>query len=242
MTTTSVDGLLALLKRSPGGAVFNPWWQHDIDNDIGSQAPRIRREQLRAYLSERIGTARVALVGEAVGYRGGHFSGIAMTSERMLLGAKTNDGIEPRSIFASREPQQTSKPTNHPRGFAEPTASIVWSTLLELDISADRFVLWNAFPWHSYDPRAGMLSNRTPTKAELAAGLPVLDAFLALFACERVVALGRLAASQLASLGLTAECVRHPASGGAALFRDQMRAIVTGVRSDRFAPTQKAHR
>jgi hypothetical protein len=225
----SVAKLLSLLKRSPGGAVFNPWWQVDADNDIGAQAPRIRREHLRAYLSERIGTAQLALVGEAVGYRGGHFSGIAMTSERMLLGDKTRDGIEPKLIFSSHPPRQTSDPQKYPRGFAEPTASIVWRSLLGLGMSADRFVLWNAFAWHSFDARKGMLSNRTPTPKEMASAMPVLREFLALFPCERVVALGRLSAAALTSLQAPVECVRHPASGGAALFRRQIDAIVRAL-------------
>ena len=222
----SLANLLRLLKKSPRGAVFNPWWDVDADNDIGRQAPRIRRQQLRTYLSERIDKARLALIGEALSYRGGHFTGIAMTSERILLGGKTDDGIEPRQVFSGLLPGRTSKPQKNPRGFAEPTASIIWSVLLELGLSGDRFVLWNAFPWHSFDARLGMLSNRTPTTAELAAGVPVLDAFLDLFPCECVVAVGRLAQSQLGGLSASVECVRHPASGGAALFRKQIGAIV----------------
>ena len=93
-------------------------------------------------------------------------------------------------------------------------------------IKPDQFVLWNAFPWHSFDPHRGMLSNRTPNKCEQAAGLPILKAFLELFPCENIVALGKIAAAQLQKLGMNAHCVRHPASGGARLFRAQIAKIL----------------
>ena len=82
----SLDHFLRLLRKSPSGAVFNPWWEVDEQNDIGRHAPAMRRRRLRAYLRKRLGQAKVALIGEALGYRGGHFSGIPMTSERLLLG------------------------------------------------------------------------------------------------------------------------------------------------------------
>jgi len=220
----SVEKFAQLLKTSPSGAVFNPWRQVDEKNDIGPQAPRIRREQLRAYLCDRLGKARLAIIGEALGYRGGHFSGIPMTSERLLLGRKT--GIAPERIVLGITPRRTSKPQKCPDGFSEPTATIVWSTLLRLELSPAEFVLWNAFPWHSFDPRRGMLSNRTPTSSEQSAGIPVLKAFLDLFPCREVVALGRIAAAQLKVLAVSAHYVRHPASGGAKLFRQRIGRIV----------------
>lgn len=223
MSGQSIDEFLRRLKKSPSGAVFNPWWQIDEENDI-PQAPRIRREQLRAYLCDRLGKARLVIIGEALGYRGGHFSGIPMTSERLLLGRKT--GIAPERILLGITPQRTSKPQKCPDGFSEPTATIVWSTLLRLELSAAEFVLWNAFPWHSFDPRRGRLSNRTPTNSEQSAGIPVLKAFLDLFPCHEVVALGRIAAAQLKDLAVSARYVRHPASGGAKLFRHQVAKIV----------------
>jgi len=222
----SIASFLSLLKTSPRGAVFNPWWQVDADNDLGRHAPRIRREQLRAYFSERIGKARLALIGEALSYRGGHFTGIAMTSERILLGGATDGGIVPRDVFGGLLPRRTSKPQKNPHGFAEPTASIIWHVLRKLGVPGDRFVLWNAFPWHSFDPRRGRLSNRTPTNSEQSAGIPVLKAFLDLFPCHEVVALGRIAAAQLKDLAVSARYVRHPASGGAKLFRHQVAKIV----------------
>ena len=90
----------------------------------------------------------------------------------------------------------------------------------------DEFVLWNAFPLHSFDPHRGLLSNRMPNKSEQLSGRPVLNAFLELFPCQQIVALGKIAAAQLEQLGLNAHCVRHPASGGAKLFRQQIAEIV----------------
>src|SRR5215471_9557601 len=90
MFAVSVEKFIRLLKKSPSGAVFNPWWEVDRQNDVGPNAPRIRRKQLRAYLRTRLGKAKLAVIGEALGYRGGHFTGIPMTSERMLLGKQKN--------------------------------------------------------------------------------------------------------------------------------------------------------
>jgi uracil-DNA glycosylase len=91
-------------------------------------------------------------------------------------------------------------------------------------------VLWNAFPWHSFDPRRGVLSNRMPHKSERAGGLPVLKAFLELFPCDQVAALGKIAAAQLELLNVNAHCIRHPASGGARLFRTQIATVVRTAR------------
>ena len=225
-----LERLLKLLKKSPDGTVFNPWWQVDAENDIGPDAPLIRREQLCAYLSTRLRTARVALVGEGLGYRGGHFTGIAMTSERILLGKKDDIGLS--EIFSGIEPRRTSKNEICHNGFSEPTASIVWGTMLKLGVPGRGFVLWNIVPWHTYNPRIGMLSNRTPTNSELAAGVPVLQRFLKLFRCDQVVALGRLATAHLPE----ATHMRHPASGGLSLFRRQMAAFVRAHRGLFSAP------
>jgi hypothetical protein len=244
MSREQLDKFLRLLKASPSGAVFNPWWEIDDENDIGPVAPAIRRKQLRAYLEERLANARFAIVGEALGYRGGHFSGIPMTSERMLLGKKPdivaalcerrnlygavgNGGHSPPlQILVGIKARRTSKSSVCLDGFSEPTATIVWGTLLKTGVPPDEFVLWNAFPWHSFDPHRGLLSNRMPKKSEQLSGRPVLKAFLELFPCEQIVALGKIAAEQLEQLGVNAHRVRHPASGGAKLFRQQIARIV----------------
>lgn len=218
MSRKQLDNFVRLLKASPSNAVFNPWCQIDEENDFGRIAPSIRRQQLRAYVQQRLGHVKLVVIGEALGYRGGHFSGIPMTSERMLFGKQQN-------IVASIKPRRTSKRSVCPDGFSEPTATIVWGALLKIGVLPDEFVLWNAFPWHSFDPHRGLLSNRMPNKWEQLSGRPVLKAFLELFPCERIVALGKIAAAQLEQLGLHAHCVRHPASGGAKLFREQIAKI-----------------
>src|SRR5262249_53984149 len=255
MAIDSIKNFIRMLRQSPPGAVFNPWWQVDEENDISSHSPAIRRKHLAVYFSERLGKARVAIVGEALGYRGGHFSGIPMTSERMLLGKMQKpvgalyerrnllrnhrgDGGQPppQSYGAPGRPRlqiiagiklgRTSKPSVCPNGFSEPTATIVWGALLKIGVLPGEFVLWNAFPWHSFDPHRGFLSNRMPNKSEQLSGRPVLKAFLELFPCEQIVALGKIAGAQLEQLGFNAHCVRHPASGGAKLFRQQIARIL----------------
>src|SRR5881397_1393089 len=121
MSAKSIESFVRLLKNSPSGAVFNPWWQVDQENDIGSNAPNIRRKQLRAYFCKRLGKARLAVIGEALGYRGGHFTGIPMTSERILLGKKKDSGIKPKQILSSITPRRTSKTQKCSNGFSEPT-------------------------------------------------------------------------------------------------------------------------
>ena len=219
MSRKQLDRFVQRLKASPSGAVFNPWWEVDRKNDIGRIAPIIRRQQLRAYVQERLGRAKLVVIGEALGYRGGHFSGIPMTSERMLLRKQ-------QRIVPGIKPRRTSKPSVSRNGFSEPTATIVWGALLKIGVLPDEFVLWNAFPWHSFDPHRGLLSNRMPNKSEQLSGRPALKAFVELFPCEQIVALGKIAAAQLEQLGFNAHCVRHPASGGAKLFRQQITKIV----------------
>jgi hypothetical protein len=135
-------------------------------------------------------------------------------------------GRPPLQIIAGIKPRRTSKPDICPDGFSEPTATIVWGALLKLGVLPDEFVLWNAFPWHSFDRRCGLLSNRTPNKSEQLIGRSALKVFLEVFHCKEIVALGKIAAAQLNQLGFNPDCVRHPASGGAKLFRQQITRIV----------------
>ena len=216
------------LKQSPSGTgIFNPWYERDQENDGDGQGPKIRRQQLEAYLTERIGRCHTVLVGEALGYQGGHFTGIAMTSERILLGGQSNRGILPQHVFKSVEPQRTSSAEIKPMGFSEPTATIVWGYMVDAGLDTRQFILWNAFPWHPFNAKKGMLSNRTPTDTELNAGISILEQLLALTGQVKIIAVGEKSMTVMQQAGVEATKVRHPANGGATKFRIQFQQTMT---------------
>lgn len=208
-----LSAVLRRLYRGPRGfapGVVNPYRESVPELD-GPAAPRRRRANLEGYL-ERVGRPRVVLLGEALGFRGGRFSGIAFTSERQLVGPEDR-----RLPWAGSPFQATSR---NPDLWLEPSGSVVWDAL---GGEARGALLWNTFPWHPYGSR-GPLSNRTPERSLVAANLDVLEALLAELGAEaRVFAVGRTAQAALALLGVAAPALRHPAHGGAALFRRQLR-------------------
>ena len=199
--------------------VFNPWFANDIDNDIDSGAPGRRLLQLRQYLSERK-KAKYILMAEALGYQGGHFSGIPMTSERILLGKMTHKAITPQHVFSGIKPGRTSKPSIKINGFTEPTATIVWERLIKSGFNMKDFIFWNAFPWHPYRPEKGILSNRTPSDEESVKGQVVIKKLLYVTNSSKIIVGGEKAKIQLVNQGITASAVRHPANGGAGKIRE----------------------
>lgn len=215
--------LLKQLKNTPDGYFFNPWYHRDKLHDRSVSCPDIRRRQLDAYLCDRIGSARFILVAEALGYQGGHFTGIAMTSERILLGHhRQKNGLGPQHVFSQLQPERTSLESLKPTGMNEPTATIVWDTVISQGLDPFTVVHWNALAWHPYDPERGLLSNRTPGIAEFRSGEPVLGTFLELFPSAKVLAVGRKSELTLARMGVSAIALPHPAYGGAPKFRARM--------------------
>jgi uracil DNA glycosylase superfamily protein len=205
--------LLRRLYRGPQGAcpgVCNPYQDEDPRLDRPGGA-RQRRRNLEAYL-ERVGRPRLVLLGEALGFRGGRFSGIAFTSERQLAGP---DG---RRLSWATDPP--FRPTSrNPALWLEPSGSVVWDAIGGEPAGV---LLWNTFPWHPCRS-ASPLSNRMPERGMVRENLHVLEKLLEETAGARIVAVGRTAQAGLASLGIEAPAVRHPAHGGAALFREQLR-------------------
>ena len=208
-----LSSLLRTLYRGPKSStpdVVNPYRDEVPDLDRPGAA-RCRRANLEAYLEE-VGRPRMVLLGEALGFRGGRFSGIAFTSERQLVG---DDGR--RLPWAGSRFQATSR---NPALWLEPSGSVVWGAL---GGQAQGVLLWNAFPWHPWG-RPGPLSNRTPEPTLWKENLHVLERLLEEVGKARVLAVGRTAQAALAVLGVEAPALRHPAHGGAAVFREQLRA------------------
>ncbi len=211
----------------PMAAVFNPWADCDPENDNDGRGPLVRRAHLERFLLSRTGKARYVLVGEALGYQGGHFSGIPLTSERMLLGHHAQRGLDPAMILPGAPGARTSRGAVRPLGFTEPTATIVWQAILASGRPPHAFTFWNAFAWHPYRPELGLLSNRRPSAGELAFASGLLRSYLELFPGAQTLALGRVAARQLDRLGLPHTGLRHPAQGGARKFRHQFHHLLT---------------
>lgn len=177
----------------------------------------------------RINEARYIFVAEALGYQGGRFSGIAMTSERILLG---NHKDVPRSlVLSSIEIKRTSNPksnllrrTQKLKGFAEPTATVVWNEIIYNKIDPFQIILWNIFPFHPYNQQKGPLSNRTPDPDELQKGVTYLKKLIELCASEiEIIAIGQHSNRILNQHRINNYHVPHPANGGANNFSQAIR-------------------
>ena len=219
------------LQSYQGENVFNPWRDYDDATEIGPEAPEIRREHLRRYLELRQ-HAHYLFIAEALGYQGGHFSGVAITSERILLGQHKD--VRPESVLGPWEYRRTSSPasallnaTQKAKGFNEPTDTVVWSTLQHHGVAAFDVILWNIFPWHPHK-EGKLLTNRTPSTPELDVGVEYAKLLLELVPGMEIVAIGQKAADTLSCYGIGCKAVRHPSMGGAEIFRAQVAALFKG--------------
>lgn len=226
-----IDTFIDKLQSYSGELVFNPWRDYDAACDVGPQAPAIRAANLRRYLDLRR-KARYLFIAEALGYQGGHFSGVAITSERILLGQHAD--IAPASVLGAWHYERTSNPASDLlnnsqklKGFNEPTDTVVWNALNRHGLAAFDVILWNIFPFHPY--KAGkLLSNRTPTNAELDVGVEYAQMLLALVPGMQIVAIGQKAATTLARYGIECVSVPHPSMGGANRFKEAAARLFGG--------------
>lgn len=227
------EEFLFQLQQYHSPLVFNPWSEYDASCDIGSEAPVIRSGNLLRYLKLR-SKARYLFLAEGLGYQGGHFSGIAITSERILLGEHPD--ISRESVLGEWDYRRTSDPgssllnrTQKLKGFNEPTDTVVWTTLNRHGLAAFDVILWNIFPFHPYK-EGSLLSNRTPSQDELDDGIKYTEMLLQLVPGMQIVAIGRKAADTLNRYGIECSAVPHPSMGGANRFREAVAGIFGGRR------------
>jgi len=196
-----------LLRELPTltiGTTFNQF--RDTGPDDLPDAPALRLANLRYYLAERR-EADVVAVGEAAGYQGMRWSGIAFTSEFDLL----------------RWGDPFRRSSRRPRPWKEPSGTIVHGILEEL-AAERRVILWNTVPTHPH-LASKPLSNRRPTREEIAAGRVLVERLVEIVQPRILVGVGRIACQALPE----ARYVRHPAQSGATAFRAGMRALLAAA-------------
>lgn len=201
-----------LVDTLPSGIpnLFNPWKDHCPD-DLPGNGPDAKYERLVQHLDCQPDFIQV---GEAIGYAGCRHSGIAFTSERLLI-----EGAIPRVT------QPQGRLTSRDLPFSEPSATIVWKSLYRIDI-AERTILWNALQMHPHKPDKPN-TNRTPSPAEIALGEPALRMLMEAFPQAKIVAIGKKSAGLLQDMGVIPfATVRHPANGGASKFAAGQSALI----------------
>lgn len=211
---------VAKLSEYRGKNVFNPWGESDLLYDVGVVAPMVRRMNLAVYMALRPEVDYI-FMGEALGYQGGHFSGVALTCERMLLGYHQ---VKPQMIFGDYVAQRTSDPAKlekkvlQQKGFNEPTDTVVWQGLQDYGFDVEKVFLWNIFPFHPHQ-EGNVLTNRTPSQEELRIGFRYFYELQQLHPQARVVAIGKKCQQTLSAFGVECVALRHPSMGGVAEFR-----------------------
>ena len=195
-----------LFERTGTDELFNPYLDRDPEL-CAPDAPRLRRDNLRAYLRHFDRSPPFLLVGEAPSWRGMRFSGVPFTAEALLADPDF--------------PLDGTPTSRRDRPLSEPSATILWGALRE---HFPGFLLWNVVPFHPH-PAGEPLANRTPRRSEVRPFASLLHGVVERAGAGRVLAVGRTAERSLDELGVECTYVRHPAQGGAPEFRRQVARI-----------------
>lgn len=229
LNKTVLEEFKQILKSLPSrDGLLNPYnstsgsFAEDSGEEISDLADEIRLENLVTFLtniSEKGG--RALLCGEAPGYQGCRFSGVAFTSEREVLA-----GLHPELTGCQVLPE-VARGQRHP--MKEPSGQAVWEAMRRTERP---FFLWNSVQLHPHK-EGQSLTNRTPKKAEVELGRQSFGKLLELISPSRIVAIGRTAEKALQDWGYSIDIVRHPAYGGKPDFLKGLESMgVIGPESD----------
>ncbi|MGX1159565.1 uracil DNA glycosylase superfamily protein [Arthrobacter sp. SLBN-100] len=194
----------------------------DCNNFFDPAVPEnaLRRWNLELYLEEMLDRSpKVLLLGEAPGFRGMRITGVPFTNRTMFQGPANSFGLFGPGKGYSLPPEAAEVA-------AEPTATVMWEVLAELQFLP---LLWSACPWHTHLPGKPQ-SSRTPTVADARLGISFWQSLAELFSIKTVVAVGNVAHRSLLSSGMEVPKVRHPSHGGRTGFKQGLEELLsTGV-------------
>ena len=155
-----------------------------------------------------------------------------MTSERILSNKYRH--IPRESVFrddksfdslrSSNKHFNLEKRVRKQYGFAEPTATIVWSTLNELNLNPFEVILWNIFPFHPFNSNQGALSNRPID--DITTGIPFVEKLIYMNPQAKIIAIGQPSHVALTYHYIPCSHVPHPAHGHTPEFKEKLREIV----------------
>jgi len=194
--------------------LFNHYNTIDPRVDL-PDAAEIRRENLRNYIAGFSEHPRFLVVGEAPGPWGCRFSGVAFTSERQLhlcaVPFRGRRSSEQRpSIRLKKRPPYTSQ-----------SAEVFWRVMRPY---CPKFFVWDCLPLYPHDP-GRILSIRSPTVDEIDRFSQILKAIREAIEPRKILAVGSIAQHSLNGSGIDHVLIRHPAHGGAALFKEQVEGV-----------------
>lgn len=196
-----------LANTETSNKLFNPFVDicpiHDKKN-----APLIRQRNLQLLLEAHMKLkTKMIWLFEAPSYLGARRSGAPFVNEGMFT------EIE-QILQTSRKFEKAT----HTDSKTAITTRITWRVAKELALKP---LIWEALPFHPHNLDQP-LSNRKPSLEEMASYKHFLIQILEIFNPIDILAIGRVAENGLNSLGVKATYVRHPAQGGAKIFRDQI--------------------
>lgn len=188
--------------------IFNPWKQYD-ETDFSANSPEIRCNNLINYLVN-LENADYILIAESPS-AGARYSGIAMTSEKVIEKYKLN-----YCSYSSKNYLKNKK--------GEITASKVWN---EISKSNKKFVLWNVFAFNIIKDETKNKWFEKPDDKEIEQNIALISEFLKLFPKSKIIALGKTAQLALNALKIeNFECVRHPSNDFKKEFPQQIKKFL----------------
>lgn len=180
--------------------------------DRRTPAGALRADNLDRYLALMLADPPPAiLVAEAPGYRGATVTGVPFMSAREL-------SARPGRITGDPDGDGFQAPADPPAAW-ELSAAVVWKALADWRRPVP--IAWPVYPNHPFR-QGDRATNRAPRPAEVRSGLPIVLELMRVLEVGRVLAVGRKAQGALASAGVEAVPIRHPAQGGAGIFARQL--------------------